>query len=249
MKDIFSLIHRDLPQEGPGSDDSTKRALEQIPNAGSVRSLLDLGCGPGRQTMVLLNSLPHAQVTAVDLEQSYLNEVKTRAQQVGAAERLTTLCASMENLDLQENAFDLIWSEGAIYIIGFDFGLRNWKTFLCPGGYLAVTELSWLGANRPEEAVNFWTHAYPQMRSVDQNKLAIHEAGYEVIGDFTLPESDWWTQYYTPMENRIRQLINTGSLNKEERALAEAEGRQIDLYRRYSGSYGYHFYIMRKPGI
>src|SRR5262249_11799155 len=60
--------------------------------------------------------------------------------------------ASMSALDFPDASFDLIWSEGAIYVMGFAEGLRAWKRLLKPHGAIAVTELSWLGPDIPEEA-------------------------------------------------------------------------------------------------
>lgn len=50
---------------------------------------------------------------------------------------------SMDKLDFQLNELDLIWSEGAIYNIGFEKGMNYWNNFLKKGGYVAVTEASW----------------------------------------------------------------------------------------------------------
>ena len=33
----------------------------------------------------------------------------------------------MFNLNYEDNSFDLIWVEGAIFVIGFEKGLRDWK--------------------------------------------------------------------------------------------------------------------------
>ena len=36
----------------------------------------------------------------------------------------------MDALDFPEHNFDIIWSEGAIYIMGSEAGLRQWKPML-----------------------------------------------------------------------------------------------------------------------
>ncbi|WP_373463197.1 hypothetical protein [Bacillus sp. SORGH_AS_0510] len=36
----------------------------------------------------------------------------------------------MKSLPYDEGQFDIIWSEGAIFIIGFEKGLREWKKYL-----------------------------------------------------------------------------------------------------------------------
>jgi hypothetical protein len=44
----------------------------------------------------------------------------------------------MEDLHLEASSLDLIWSEGAIYNMGFEKGLQSWHQFLKTGGYIAV---------------------------------------------------------------------------------------------------------------
>ena len=43
--------------------------------------------------------------------------------------RSVPLAASMEDLPFESSYFDLIWSEGAIYNIGFEKGIKTWKPF------------------------------------------------------------------------------------------------------------------------
>jgi len=49
---------------------------------------------------------------------------------------------SMDNLSFQNEELDLIWSEGAIYNIGFERGINEWRKFLKPGGFIVVSEAS-----------------------------------------------------------------------------------------------------------
>jgi SAM-dependent methyltransferase len=62
--------------------------------------------------------------------------------------KITTLEKSMDALDFDDETFDIIWSEGAIYIMGFETGVKQWRNFLKPGGYLAVSEITWLTNKR-----------------------------------------------------------------------------------------------------
>ena len=73
--------------------------------------------------------------------QPFLDELARRAADAGVSERVKTVGASMFDLAFDMH-FDLIWSEGAIYIMGFSEGLRAWRPLLKPAGYVAVTELS-----------------------------------------------------------------------------------------------------------
>lgn len=50
----------------------------------------------------------------------------------------------------------MIWCEGAVYNIGFERGLNEWRRYLKKGGYLAVSENAWLTGKRPAEISDFW---------------------------------------------------------------------------------------------
>jgi hypothetical protein len=45
-------------------------------------------------------------------------------------------------VELPPGSVDLLWSEGAIYLLGFEDGLRRFRPCLAPGGLAAVTECS-----------------------------------------------------------------------------------------------------------
>ncbi|MFB3133964.1 MAG: methyltransferase domain-containing protein [Rhodothermales bacterium] len=241
--DLFFEIHRDLPREAPGSDACTARALAMAPPLPNDPHILDIGCGPGAHTLVLATQTG-GHVTAIDTHQPYLDELTRRAEQAHLASRIRAQYGDMFALDFEDASFDLIWSEGAIYIIGFREGLAAWHRFLKPGGALAVTELTWLVDDPPDEARRVWQAAYPAMKHVEENVAILQEAGYTSLGHFPLPESAWWDHYYTPIEHRIAALRQRYQNDAEALAVLDEEQREIDLYRRYSSSYGYVFYIM-----
>ena len=61
----------------------------------------------------------------------------------------------MNEMVFEPNSFDVIWSEGAIYLIGFELGLAKLKEFVKPGGYVTVSEAVWLDPDPPREVVEF----------------------------------------------------------------------------------------------
>lgn len=239
--EIFWQVHRNLPREAPGSDASTLQALAMLPGLPASTRILDIGCGPGAQSVALARATK-GDVTAIDTHQPFLDDLAHRAAQAGLAERVHPLNASMFDLNFNQ-PFDLLWSEGAIYIIGFERGLREWRKLLKPGGFIAVTEASWLKPNPPEAAHRFWSEAYPDMATVEENLARLSAAGYRSLGHFTLPKSDWWDNYYHPMAARIELLREKYPNNPEAQAILDLEYAEIELYRQYSDWYGYVFYV------
>jgi ubiquinone/menaquinone biosynthesis C-methylase UbiE len=243
--EVFFEAHKDLPREGAGCDECTRKAYSLLPELPENPFILDIGCGPGLQT-IQLAKISNGRIIASDNHQPFLNQLKARAKEEGVADRIETSNSSMFYLPFEKDSFDLVWSEGAIYIIGFEKGLRKWGKFLKEGGYLVVSELSWLTSNPPEEPKKFWEKGYPPMTTIEGNMETVRKAGYTPIVSLTIPESGWWDEYYTPLENRIALLRDKYSDDPDALAVLDDTQYEIDLYRKYSGSYGYVFYLMQK---
>jgi ubiquinone/menaquinone biosynthesis C-methylase UbiE len=241
---IFFEIHRDLPREGPGNFESTQRAFSLLPALPPQPHILDLGCGPGMQTLHLLQ-LSQGTVVAVDNHAPFLDQLSARARQTDVTDRLTTLNADMAALPFAPGSFDLIWSEGAAYSIGFETALQRWQPLLKPPGYLAVTEISWLTPNPPEAVRQFWAVEYPAMQTVTANLAIIQRLGYQLLGHFNLPAAAWWTDYYTPLAARLQQLREKYSHEPEALEVIALHEQEIELYRPYADDFGYVFYVMQ----
>lgn len=237
-----------LLYHAPGSAASTQRALSAIGPLPDTPQILDIGCGPGRQTLRLADAT-RGHVFALDLSQSSLATLDGRAREAGLERRISPVRASMSQLCFPDRAFDLIWSEGAIYCMGFSAGLQAWRRVLRPGGFLAVTELAWLRENPPDETRQFWSANYPGMSETGENRASIARAGYELIDEFALPESDWWDHYYGDLEKRLENFAEgfEGADREIAGAVAGQVNAEIETLRNSRGSYGYVFYIMRNP--
>ncbi len=243
---MFFELHAGLPREGPGDDASTERALRLLPELPAQPRILDVGCGPGAQTLALARHT-HGIVTAVDLHQPFLDELMRRALAAGLAESVQPRCASMDALTFEPESFDLVWSEGAIYIMGFERGLHAWQPFVRRGGYVVVSELSWLVDDPPEPARAFWNEAYPAMRTVADNRAIVERCGYERAGDFVLPKTAWLTDYYEPLARHIEAFERRHADDPAALRFAADQRREIELFDAHGDAYGYVFYAMRRP--
>ncbi len=248
MDDIDLLIdlHRKAARQGPGGEAETRLAITLSGLSGRRDlTIADIGCGTGASAIILATSL-HADITAVDVLPDFLTELVRRATAAGVAERITPLAASMDALAFEPSSLDAIWSEGAIYNIGFETGVRDWRRFLKPGGILAVSELTWLSAARPAELEDHWSRVYPEVATASAKMALLEAHGYTPVGYFPLPETCWLDNYYRPMQARFDEFLAGHGGAAAARAIVAAERLEIDLYERFSAFVGYGFYVARK---
>jgi len=247
QRTVFFDVHRDLPREAPGSRASTARALGFIsaPASRASTHVLDVGCGPGKQTLDLAELLPNATLVAVDAHQPYLAEVRRRARLAGFAHRIDLCRADMRALPFAPRSFDIIWCEGAAYIMGFRAALEAWSPLLAVGGYLAVTEAVWLRRNPPEPVARNWQD-YPAMTDVEGCRRRITDAGLRLIGDFVLEPTAWWDDYYVPMAERIAKLAAQHHGDPVAEHVLAACRAEIATYRDYGDYYGYAFFVTHR---
>jgi SAM-dependent methyltransferase len=180
----------------------------------------------------------------VDLHQPFLDELLAQAIHQGFADRITTVCADMSNPPFADGSFDLIWSEAAIYNVGFERGLRLWKRLLRPDGYIVVSEVVWLTSEPPRKAKEFWHAEYPSMTTLDENLDMMCESGFHPVGHFNLPSDDW-QNYYGPLQKHVVDFRSNRSENRAAQALADSVQGEIDLWKEYGDSFGYCFFLGR----
>lgn len=242
-------LHKSGARQGPGSTKATEQAL-LLADIASEKTLrvADIGCGTGASSLVLARSL-NAHITAVDFLQEFLDKLEKQVREEGIEEKITTLCASMDDLPFAEASLDLIWSEGAIYNMGFEAGISAWRDYIKPGGLLVVSEITWLTAHQPDELRAHWQAEYPEIATASQKIAALEKHGYSPVGYFVLPESCWLENYYGPMEGRFKDFLDVTGNSEEAQAIVAAERKEMDLYNKYKNYYGYGVYIARKLSV
>lgn len=245
--DKFFEIHKDIPREGPGDNESTYKALKMVEGLSDDSKILDVGCGPGMQTMELAKNTK-GTIIALDIFDHFLKYLNKKAIENNLQDKIKTIKGSMFELEkyFEKEAFNLIWSEGAIYIMGFERALEIWKEFIKPEGHLVVSEVSWLKEDIPKELVNFWSSEYPEMKTIDSNLSIIKQKGYNIVDFFTIPEISWWENYYTPLQKRIQFLEKEHKYDIKWQEVLSSNKKEIEMYRKYNEYYGYVFYIMKK---
>ena len=160
----------------------TRKAFRMLPEMDRPR-ILDIGCGSGISTLELAR-LSQGEIVAIDIDQPALDKFDIRIRQAGLTDRIRSVNCSMFDMDFPNESFDIIWSEGSIYAIGFERGLREWKRFLKPAGFIMV---------------------HDEQGNVKEKLEQISNCGYELLGYFILSTETWWTEYFAPLEKWIAE--------------------------------------------
>ena len=241
IREYFSSVER----QGPGSPQVTLQALGFIDNLTDNSHIADIGCGTGGQTMVLAQNAP-GKITAIDLSPEYIKRLNKNSEQLNLQNKVNGIVGSMDNLPFREEEFDLIWSEGAIYNIGFERGLNEWRKFLKKSGYIAVSENTWFTKERPAEIQKFWQKAYPEIDTISNKVAQMQKAGYMPVASFVLPENCWTEHFFPPLIAARENLLKKYAGNQAAEDFVKHEQYVAELYYKYKAYFGLAFYIGKR---
>jgi SAM-dependent methyltransferase len=243
--ELICEYYSSMDRQGPGSPEVTVKALGFIDNLSDTSRIIDIGCGTGGQTMTLAQHTS-GHITGIDLFPIFIDIFNENAEKLNLQHRVKGVVASMDKLPYKSEAFDLIWSEGAIYNIGFERGLKEWHKFLKPGGYVAVTEASWFTADRPDEINDFWNREYPEIDTIPNKVAQLLGAGYIPTATFILPKICWTEHFFEPQVLAQELFLKKHAGNRTAEELIANQKHEAELYRKYGDCYGYVFYIGQK---
>ncbi len=232
-------------RQGCGSPEVTSKALSFVENLSSASHIADIGCGTGGQTMVLASHF-EGRITGVDLFPLFVEKFNSNAKKLNFQDRVHCITGSMDNLPFRDEELDVIWSEGAIYNIGFEKGLAEWRKFLKKNGFIVVSEATWFTNERPVEIEAFWMDAYPGIDTMSAKVHQMENAGYVPVASFVLPVNCWTENFYQPQIKVQEDFLNKHAGNKFAESFIENQRHEEMLYRKYNQYFGYAFYIGKK---
>jgi ubiquinone/menaquinone biosynthesis C-methylase UbiE len=201
----------------------TRQAYQMLPKIENPH-ILDIGCGSGVPTIELAK-LSDGEIIGIDINQSRLDKLNRKIEEEGFSSRVKTIKCSLFEINFPDESFDIIWAEGSIGIIGFEKGLNEWRRLLKPNGFLVV---------------------HDEIKNLSNELKKITSCGYKLANHFSLPEDAHWTEYYRPLETRIKELYVKYNNNSEALKIFTKYQNEINMVKRNPKEHSSAFYIMQK---
>ena len=201
----------------------TKKAFHMLPKLDKPR-ILDIGCGYGIQTIEVAK-LSNGEIIGIDIDQALLDKFTKKIEEAGFSNRIKAINCSLFEIDFPDEIFDIIWAEGSIWIIGFLKGLREWKRFLKPNGFLVV---------------------HDDITNVKYRLKKVPSCGYKLINHFMVPEDAWWEEYFKPLEIRINKLYKKYNNDPEALKILNKHQKEIDMIKANPKMFLSAFYLFQK---
>jgi ubiquinone/menaquinone biosynthesis C-methylase UbiE len=207
--------------------------------------ILDAGCGEGNPAMELVG-MCDGHITGLDIDRESLNALQKKAEAAGVADRIDTVQGSLFDMPFEDGSFDIVWSEATLHIVGVENGLKLWRKFLKPEGFLVIHEVVWLRDDPPQEALEYWRRQFPDIQTAAQYVELITSCGYDLIGHFNLPEDLWWDDYFGPLEKRIGELRGKYAEDRQALKTLDKAQEEVEVHRKYSQWFGSGFFIAQR---
>ena len=201
----------------------TVRAFQTLPRI-EAPTILDIGCGSGVPTLELARQCD-GEIIGLDIDRFLLDILEKKIQEAGLSDRVRAVECSMFKLDFPDESFDIIWAEGSISVIGFEKGIRDWRQFIKPGGYLVV---------------------FDESRGLSEKLRHIASSGYDLINHFEVKGEAFWEDYYIPLQKRINNIRIEYRGDTQAQKAFEKEQSEINMVKRDPSRFNSTFFIMQK---
>ena len=200
----------------------TREAFHMLPKMDKP-GILDIGCGTGIPTIELAK-LSNGEIYGIDIDQKALDKLNFKIEQRGLSNRVRTRNCSIHNTGFPDEKFTLLWDEGAIHILDLKKSLKECNRLLKPDGFLVSGEsIKWF----------------------KDNFEIFAKYGFKLISQLLLPEGCWWTEYYSPLEQKInflrKKYENLDNIEEIKKHL-----REIEMVKKNISGFDCITYIMQK---
>jgi len=186
--------------------------------------ILDIGCGSGVPTMELAR-LGQGDVIGIDIDQLALDKLNRKIAKAGFANRVQAVNCSILDMVFPDESFDIIWSEGSIFIIGFERGIREWKRFLKPNGFMVI---------------------HDERENVEEKLEQISRCGYKLLGYFILSEDTWRAEYFAPLEKLVAKSQTSYTDDPQKLEELNQARRELEMFKNDPERNNSVYFVMQK---
>ncbi len=201
----------------------TRKAFSLLPSM-TYPKILDIGCGTGQSSIELLK-LSNGSIIGIDIDKKALDILKKKIKEQNLLKKIIVMNYNLLDNNFMKESFDIIWAEGVIHIIGFEKSFKVCYKLLKNNGFFVLHE---------------------SIKKLEKNKVCIEKNGFRLYDYFTLPEGFWWTDYYKPLEEIIKN-INEANLRKEDLKKVKHLKSEIEIVKNTDlKEFDCAFYILQK---
>jgi ubiquinone/menaquinone biosynthesis C-methylase UbiE len=173
-----------------------------------------------------LAGLCDGHIIAVDNDQESLDSFKAKLAKSKVSGRIEIVNRSIHDLNFPDESFDIVWCEGALFVLGFKKSLKKWRRFLKPDGYLT---------------------AHDEKGNVQSKIKQIANCGYNLIDHFVLDKNTWWEEYYSPLEKRIQELREKYADDKDALTVLDREySSEVGFFKKHPSRCESVCFVMKK---
>jgi SAM-dependent methyltransferase len=234
-----------------GSMDATRQLVARCHIDRGDR-VLDVGTGVGATLPYLVRTLD-CRVVAVDLLERMVQQSRHRAREEGVQHRVALAAADARRLPFAGGVFDAVIMESLnVFFEEKLAAVRGYVRVARPGGYVGITEMTWLSEPSPERAAYYKRTVHADALQAEDWLELLERAGLEDVTGSAHPVS-------IPREGRgrlqrygcrgfARVLVRTLTLFLKDRASRDfLKDVTQSVPRDMLGDIGYGVFAGRKP--
>ena len=199
------------------------KAFRMIPETDKPR-ILDIGCGSGTSTLELAKRTD-GEIIALDIDRNALEKLHKKIEKAGLSDRVKTLNCSLIDMEFPDESFEIVWSEGSIFILGLKKGLKEWRHLIRPGGFMVI---------------------HDEMGDVEEKLVDISKSGYDLMGYFVLGTDIWWNEYFSPLEQLVNETREKYGDNSEILEVLNQAQIELDSFEKFPERNSSVFFIIQK---
>ncbi len=233
-----------------GSMEATRKLVD-LCHLDSGQHVLEVGCGVGATIHYLAREIG-CRVVGVDIVEQMIEQARERARAEEIERRVAFAVADARKLPFENDLFDAVMMESVnVFFEDKRAAMSEYARVTKPGGYVGLTEMTWLDAPSAEVEEYYKRVVYAQALEADGWRARLEGAGLEqVVGSaypVDIPEEAKGRVERYGCRGMMRVMLRTLRLLFKDRGTREfLKDVTGALPRDLVGDMGYGVYAGRK---